>query len=181
MTTIAARETAEITRPVRTLVPLIKHELELGQAAGLEHYRKAGELLLEAKEQIARGEWLPWLQRNFTLSAATANRYMQWAGTPKTRRRGITTLSEFTHPERTTHQPAWHEPVRLAVNKVDVERLAQERSTREGEERLTRELGLQLIDIGYKALLQKLHPDKGGSDEAMTRLNRVRGLLKQAL
>jgi hypothetical protein len=38
-----------------------------------------------------------------------------------------------------------------------------------------------MIDIGYKILSAKLHPDKaGGSHEAMTRLNAVRMRLKQA-
>jgi hypothetical protein len=31
-------------------------------------------------------------------------------------------------------------------------------------------LGLRLIDIGWKVLARELHPDKGGSREAMTRL-----------
>jgi hypothetical protein len=35
-------------------------------------------------------------------------------------------------------------------------------------------LALQLIDIGYKVLSVKLHPDKGGSHDAMRRLNKVR-------
>lgn len=181
MASMAIRESAEVARPVRVLVPLIKHELELANAAGLEHYRRAGELLLEAKDQVARGEWAPWLTRNFALSQRTASRYMQWAAAPTRRRRPITTLSEFTEPERLTHQPAWHEPIKLAIDKVNVERLAQDRAARDKEEQLTRELALRLIDIGYKALLHKLHPDKGGSQEAVTRLNRVRDLLKRAI
>jgi hypothetical protein len=40
-------------------------------------------------------------------------------------------------------------------------------------------LGLRLIDIGYKALAFKYHPDtKDGSHEAMTRLNRARDHLR---
>jgi hypothetical protein len=49
---------------------------------------------------------------------------------------------------------------------------------REQERELQRKLALQLIDIGYKALASKLHPDKGGSREAMSRLNAVRERLK---
>jgi hypothetical protein len=36
----------------------------------------------------------------------------------------------------------------------------------------------QLIDAGYKLLAKKLHPDKGGSSEAMTRLNQAREQLR---
>ena len=35
-----------------------------------------------------------------------------------------------------------------------------------------------LIDLGYRALATRLHPDRGGSREAMTRLNLVRDELK---
>jgi hypothetical protein len=38
--------------------------------------------------------------------------------------------------------------------------------------------GHRMIDIGYKALAMKLHPDKGGSQEDMARLNRVRDRLR---
>lgn len=182
MPIVAMKEHTEIRRPLKLLVPLIKKEIELGDAAGIEHYRRAGEMLLEAKEQVAQGEWGRWLKRNFAWSKKTAQNWMKAAATKNVASRRFSTLSEFTTPNRDPHHKvAWHEPVRLAVNKVDVERLAQERQNREKEERLMRELGLRLIDIGYKALAQKLHPDKGGSHEAITRLNRVRDLLKRAI
>ena len=40
------------------------------------------------------------------------------------------------------------------------------------------ELNLAIINAGYKALAQIHHPDKGGSAEMMTRLNRGRSRLK---
>jgi hypothetical protein len=43
---------------------------------------------------------------------------------------------------------------------------------------LHRDLALELIDIGFKALATRLHPDRGGSKDAMRRLNRVRDELK---
>jgi len=43
-----------------------------------------------------------------------------------------------------------------------------------------RKLAVELIDIGYKALALKLHPDKGGSTASMMQLNRVRDRLKTA-
>jgi hypothetical protein len=51
--------------------------------------------------------------------------------------------------------------------------------TRREERKAEAQLGLRLIDIGYKVLARELHPDKvGGSREAMTRLNRVKDRLK---
>jgi hypothetical protein len=60
----------------------------------------------------------------------------------------------------------------IVSTRVDVEALTQDRQSKAKEAQLARDLGLRLIDIGYKVLVTKLHPDKGGSSEAMTRLNR---------
>jgi hypothetical protein len=38
---------------------------------------------------------------------------------------------------------------------------------------------VQLIDLGYKMLAMRLHPDTGGSTEAMTRRTRVRDVFKR--
>jgi hypothetical protein len=183
MTTPAITEHKHLARPLKVLVPLIRQEIEAGDQAGIEHYRRAGEMLLEAKEQLSYGEWIPWLKRNFELSRTTANRYMKLAQAgQKNRARRISTLSELIEPHRESHhQPAWHEPVRESINKVNVEKLVQERQDREKEERLVKEVAIRLIDIGYRALAAKLHPDKGGSAEAMARLNKARDLLKRAV
>ncbi len=52
--------------------------------------------------------------------------------------------------------------------------VAQQRAAREEDTRLHRDLALQLLDIGYKALATRLHPDRGGANDGMRRLNRVR-------
>src|SRR5262245_15217120 len=74
-----ARAQSQIARPLKVLVPLIKEELEAGDEAGIEHYRHAGEMLLEAREQVSRGSWGPWLGKNFELSKSTAFKYMRLA------------------------------------------------------------------------------------------------------
>ncbi len=45
--------------------------------AGLQHALEAGRLLIEAKAQVAHGEWAGWLQDNFDGSDRTARAYMQ--------------------------------------------------------------------------------------------------------
>ena len=47
--------------------------------AGLDHALKAGQLLLVAKKQCPRREWLPWLKTNFEGSERTAQAYMRIA------------------------------------------------------------------------------------------------------
>ena len=69
--------------------------------------------------------------------------------------------------------------IRDATSRVNVARLANERQSRDQEIKLHRDLALQLIDLGYRALATRLHPDtRSGSKEAMARLNVVRDELK---
>ena len=182
---IATRGSTTIARPLNVLVPMIREELQAGNDAGLEHYRRAGEMLLEAKEQVRHGDWTKWIDRNFHVSHSQARRYMMLAREMEnTRRRAIPpNMQAITEPDRASRvvAPTWHEPVRQITNRVNVEALASEERARKQEQQLIRQLGNQLIDIGYKVLATKLHPDKGGSTEAMGRLNRVRELLRRTL
>ena len=170
----------DISRPLKVLVPLIKIELADADEAGLEHYRKAGEMLIEAKDQVAHGSWSRWLTKNFELSQNTALRYMRLArkveAEPKFTARG-----EYGSLRRALgdkpSRSAWT-TVHQAADRINVTRLAEERQAREDEIKLHRELAMQLIDLGYRALATRLHPDRGGSRDAMTRLNLVRDELK---
>jgi hypothetical protein len=182
MNSLAKKDTG-LTRPLKVLVPLIKDELEAGDAAGVEHYRRAGEMLLEAKEQVEHGEWGAWVERNFHLSRRTASDYMKLAERQNGRRLPFSSIEEAVHPNR-NNQPArsWHAPVQQIAARVNYEALAQERESKAKEAELLHKLSIQLIDIGYRVLAAKLHPDKaGGSHEAMQRLNEVRRRLRGAV
>lgn len=52
---------------------------------------------------------------------------------------------------------------------------------RDSEDGLVRELAVKIISTGYRVLSVKLHPDKGGSDEAQRRLNAARKLLQDLI
>jgi hypothetical protein len=166
-----------ITRPLKVLVPLIKQELEAGTAAGLEHYRRAGEMLLEAKEQMPYGSWGRWLSQHFALSQDTARHYMRLARIEDLpdHRSGSVRAALGRH-EASAHT-SWR-PVLKAARQLDAELFAQERQTEANEVQLHRDLAVQLVDLGYRALATRLHPDQGGSKDAMQRLHRVRDQLK---
>ena len=57
-----------------------EHEAAVNAAReGLQHARRAGALLLEAKGQCAHGEWLPWVHERCAFSERTAQVYMRIA------------------------------------------------------------------------------------------------------
>jgi hypothetical protein len=176
---LAVKARSQIARPLPVLIPLIQDEIAEGNSAGLEHYRRAGELLLEAREQVADFKWTKWLQANFALSQRTAYDYMALAERirerPEVLQTSAKTMWEIIHPKEIQKRKDRRAAFKLhtAVDKFDVVRQARAEETR-----LLRLLALEVIDVGFKALATRLHSDHGGSDQAMRRLNRVRRELK---
>jgi len=181
MSNIAVAARKAIARPLKILVPMIQAELQQGDSAGREHYRHAGDLLIEAKDQVAHGGWSRWLTKNFDLSERTARMYMQWAreiGKPSADFTSLHQMSGGTERRREERGSSQQKQFRRTLREVARDDFVQERQTRDDENQLHRDLAVQLIDLGYRALATRLHPDRGGSREAMTRLNLVRDELK---
>jgi len=191
-TQVSTSERAQqVARPLKVLVPLIKEDLRLGdeaaKTAGMAYFIAAGEKLIEAKDQMSHGEFGGWIKRNFDISRVTSSKYME-AAAQKLRASDFSSMNAFHKatgnksymPNKPRPQP-WHEPVKEGIEQArrDAERIRDEALTRQQERDAERKLAIQLIDIGFKALASKLHPDKGGSRDAMSRLNRVRDRLKQ--
>lgn len=191
-TAVVEKKDTPLVRPLHVLVPLIKKDLDEGreasERAGMPYYQAAGEKLIEAKPQC-QGGFEAWASRNFKITSRQAREYMNLARTTAGRQNGsglpFTSLRDCI--EQTRNNPnygksaAWHQPVREVINKVDTDTLNLRKAemSRIEDRDAQRKLALQLIDIGYKALATKLHPDKGGSRDAMARLNQVRDRLKQ--
>lgn len=189
MNVVARKMQQQIARPLKVLVPLIQEELIAGNEAGMEHYIKAGKMLNEVRDsgQVPYGSWGKWLKNNFTLSQKTAIDYMKIA------RIADEHGSTFNVDVKSLDAALGREPRTIksvtkknklkslfdGVDKVNVTRLADERQSREDEVKLHRELALQIIDLGYRAMATRLHPDAGGSRDAMSRLNTVRHELKE--
>jgi hypothetical protein len=171
-------ERTAVARPLKVLVPLIQQDLEAGDSAGLDHYRRAGEKLSEAREQVTAGRWGAWLSKNFELSRVTAWRYMKLAQQPErfageTNGKSLTDAIGERRSDQKRQAGQWR-PIKDFTSKVPVDDFRQEQQRREDEVKLHREIALQLVSLGYRALATRLHPDHGGSKEAMVRLNRVR-------
>jgi len=192
MTAIATQTEKKVARPLQVLVSLIKDDLkqasEAAKSAGMPYYKAAGEKMLEAKGQLQRGEFTPWIKRNFSIGERQAREWMNLAHTTRHIENGselpFATLRDAigkTRDNPNYGKPAsWRGEVDNKVKRAQEQaaRLRDEELTRQQERDAEKKLALQLIDIGFKALASKLHPDKGGSRDAMSRLNRVRDRLK---
>lgn len=175
-----------ISRPLKVLVPLIKQDIRDGEEAGTPYFAAAGEKLLEAKPQVPHGEWEIWVRKNFNRTQQTVGKWMKLAKHKLNARvhyRPPRTLSEFTEPNRDKgHRPKWHAPVAEALKRAHPHLTSKpaEAESRETEGSKKRALAIELIDIGYRILATKLHPDKGGKNgDGMQRLNEVRAVLKR--
>jgi len=187
---IAVKQEKKVARPLGVLIPLIRTDIKEMKRAGDRAAETAtvpfkisiGEKLIEAKGQMEHSNWIPWLEHNFTLGQSSANKYMQMARVPKSYRDTNLSQNEFIrrHVSPSHGRSAGFVPeMKERLNRINIEKLTSPVADDKAEDELERQLALDLIDIGYRALASKLHPDKkGGSQEAMTRLNTVRDNLK---
>jgi hypothetical protein len=193
----------KLARSLELLERLIAEDLaaatEAMQQAGMPYYRAAGEKLLEAEVYFdTREEFYAWAEEKFGVRETQTKLYMKYATkqgeeelkflrdssswrADDQQPKQYKTLSEVEGRKDKTHYPSWAKPVRESVGRLNVGRMRQEEQEKEKERKLQHDLAMRLIDIGYKVLATKLHPDKGGSREAMARLNKVRDILKGAI
>ena len=190
------QQETRIARPLHVLTPLIAKDLregrEAAEQAGMPFYRAAGEKLLEAKVQIQHGNFEDWVKRNFKISTRTAREYMSLARTTADVKIGtavpFSSLNDFRRrfefaDEGITPSKPRKSPY-PTVSAEEVQRFREDAQRRQEEREACARLGLELIKRGYKSLAAELHPDKnkkGGSSEAMGRLNRVRDRLRTAV
>jgi hypothetical protein len=60
-------------------IALVASELQVALKRETRNFIVIGDLLIEAKEKLDHGEWLPWIEVNFGSSDQTAERYMNAA------------------------------------------------------------------------------------------------------
>jgi hypothetical protein len=186
MGNVAVMKVRTVARPLKVLIPMIQSELQEGNDAGREHYLRAGQMLIEAKDLVGYGGWGRWLKKNFDLSDRTASTYMRWAREhdkigrqpSEVPYRSLHEMTGGTERRREQSQSKTDQAFRRVLRDISRDDFIQERQARDDEMKLHRDLALELVDLGYRGLATKLHPDRGGSKEAMARLNRVRDELK---
>jgi hypothetical protein len=195
-TQLARAESRQVARLLSVLEPLIQQDIEDGREAGDNFFKEAGKKLAEARDGSQFGSATPaywaWVHRSFKdsngnpLSKGRAKVWMGFAeAVPEDPKKPYTSVDDFRrrHLGQTvfsgsTRNKRLFAGAKETLKEVDVEALRQSAQSQAKERELERALYLQMIDIGFKVLAVKLHSDKGGSDEAMIRLNRVRARAK---
>jgi hypothetical protein len=189
----------QLARTPSVLKPLIKEQVQLGdlaaKQAGWPYYVKAGGLLEEARNGVrAEGE------QTFTeyCEEVTGKSYRSCSDWIAAYNKDAQQIERARKAGKTRSAPPVHlrgglgkstkgqyRPFREWTEEVDdaaeVARRQQEKEaeTRAAEQKLKQQLARKLIEIGYKVLAKELHPDKGGSKDAMSRLSEVRNRLMQ--
>ena len=120
-----------------------------------------------------------WRSRNATVDIENGTVEPESKSRPRTvHEHRKATEPSYNKPRIT--EPNWFEAVDTLADRARAEAI-KEAENRKEEKEAERKLAIRLIDIGFKILSQELHPDKGGSRDAMARLNRVRERLKQCV
>ncbi len=191
-----------IVRPAEALAELAgrinaeHHQVETALRASLEHAKRAGELLLEAKEQCKHGEWMDWLKAHVHFTPRTVQRYMSIASrwnelANATRvshlsyREALQVLAEPSTPD----EAAEDEPKRQRVSHLDDVPPALAHYRDAGlldEECIGLLMGLQAdygpeIAAPFKDEGELLNPDGITAEDAWDILNVLRPLGKPAL
>lgn len=148
--------------------------------------RDAGERYIQAKAVCPHGEW----EANLKAEGATEEHATDCMRYYEAVKSG---LSPDLPPIKETLQKAadeaFHERVKARVKKgmpdappevVEDEaakQVAAEKAAKKAENDKEHALATKLLDLGYRELAKRLHPDAGGTDDDMSRLNRVKKVL----
>jgi hypothetical protein len=175
-----------VARPLSVLSGLIKKERQRADEDSKDHWKQIALLLVEAFVHF-NGDWQEfekWFkgeQFDFAYPSARA-KLRALDNLHKT-----TAVTDTPFWKARMGKPTYVEPedeVREKVRK-SVEfsrRIMAEAAVKRDESDAIRKLALQIVDVGFKLLSTKFHPDRrGGSADAMRRLNAARALLKSYL
>ena len=127
-------ETRLEARSIETITAEI---LYLKQTAGTA-ILEIGRRLLEAKEQLQHGEWLPWLKEKVDFSEASAQRFMRLA-------------KEYPNPSALTDLGASKALILLALEPVERDEFLEQKHEVGGVEKTVSEMSTRELEAAIKA------------------------------
>jgi Protein of unknown function (DUF3102) len=132
MSTPTTVQERPLARPLKVLVPLIQDDLagakDAAERAALPYYQAAGEKLLEAKQQLKHGEFTPWVEKTFHVSARQCRKYMALAeATAKQNGTAVlfSTLNEFIRSKTIPDEERQERKVKRAEDEAEWRKLAE--------------------------------------------------------
>jgi hypothetical protein len=169
-----------------------KEVLDNAQMAAREYRYKAGVCLIEAKASPEMTDFPAYATKETGVDATTYRVWMQGgrvllenatASRETGRTARLPSSSELRGQEGGRVSRPYISAVDETIHKAEVnmDRLRERELDAYREEAEVLKLAKQIVDIGYKALATKLHPDKGGDRAAMARLTEAKKLLLKAL
>jgi hypothetical protein len=181
----AQRKDEGEARSVGELTRLIKGELAAAEVVAKVNYSRVGEYLAALKPQVQARKWKGHLREQFDLSPHHAERYIKFHKQTQAYLAGLhakkpTRLSDVD-PPRPDHQPKGFASWRANQQSSTPPRSRWDTESAKADRPRERELGLELIEAGYKLLVQKYHPDKGGDDASFRCLTNARAALRRCL
>lgn len=185
-----------VGQTLRALVPRIKGNLKrmekIAEQVTYDLRRKIGADLRAAKKIVDSGKatehtWAEWLEKNFTMSYQSANRYISLAGVPRSS--GYTSITEhlrdknpnYALPRQSVNDFENEAATKKILSGISTGIFVERTLTVSKEKGLKKKMAIELVDAGFRALSIKAHSDTGGSDEVMRRLTEVRTALKDAI
>ncbi len=189
-------ETQTVARPLKVLLPLIKENLrkakEVADSAASPYYLSVGEALLEVrKDPKNKGQWERLVKGYLGINPATAWRYMDYAEQINNLAIGQdSTFYQYRKLKRNPPQNKTHFAYSQSENGATNAQSENGATTAHSEQLEVKEqetkdlhaLVKKAFDIGYKQMARSIHPDKkGGSNEAMRKLNEAKRLLYSSL
>jgi hypothetical protein len=190
MTTTLEKKNNQIGESLSAIKARIKNNLgrmeEIAVRATYDIAIQIGKDLLKA-EKLVTGNWYDWLDANFRMSRETARRYMMLSrdSLEKRSRNRHASISDALRERSAGYaqprQRVDEQPIRNILDDIDTDVFAERQKTETKERRLKKEMALELVEAGFRALSHRLHSDKGGNDDAMRRLDEVRKILKQSI
>jgi hypothetical protein len=177
-----------------------KQVLHDAEMAAREFRYKAGVCLIEAKASPEMTDFPSYAEQETGVDPRTYQTWMKGGrllldGATKGRKNGgpaelpsgnelrgdVRSSAGYQRRPADYYERPYISDVDATLNKVNVERLREKELDEYREEAEILKLAKQIIDIGYKALATKLHPDKGGNRASMARLTEAKKLLLKAI
>jgi hypothetical protein len=125
----------------------------------MPYHLAAGEKLLEAKSQLKQGEFMPWVKLHLPVTVRQGRTYMRLAEASSQKGSALpfSSLSDVMRQigaPTYNKGPAWHEPVKQIINRVDTATLDLRREDlkRAEEREAQRKLGLQAAQALWKVV-----------------------------